>query len=159
MDKQILEKLIPDVVATDYDERFLEMSWNWLHDEEIRYLTMSPSLTREQQRAWFTELNERSDYLIWGIEMAGQPIGAFGIKKFDGQIGEYWGYIGEKSYWGKGIGNWMVAQAIERGRSLGATRLYLKVLQTNSRALQLYIKSGFTVQSTEDKVLWMEREI
>jgi RimJ/RimL family protein N-acetyltransferase len=159
MQNNTSNKKLSEIVAVPYDARFLEYSWNWLHNEEIRFLTMSPVITKEQQLAWFKSLNKRHDYLIWGIEVNKIPAGAFGIKNFDAVNGEYWGYIGEKSFWGKGIGNWMIGQAIARARELGTKRLYLKVLQANSRAVGLYTRHNFVTYLIENDILWMERAI
>lgn len=32
-----------------YNEDFLEKSWEWLNDEELKYLTMTPDFTRKDQ--------------------------------------------------------------------------------------------------------------
>ena len=32
-----------------FDEIFLEKSWHWLRDPEIKWLTMTPDFTREEQ--------------------------------------------------------------------------------------------------------------
>lgn len=147
----------PKVRAVAYDERFLNKSWEWLQNAEIRRLTMSPRFTKEQQRAWFARLGERSDYVIWGIEYDGKPVGAFGLKNINDGSAEYWGYIGEKELWGRGIGRWMVEQAVERGRERGVDNVYLKVSQENTRAINLYKRCGFEARKLEDDVVWMDR--
>jgi RimJ/RimL family protein N-acetyltransferase len=142
-----------------YDERFLEMSWIWLRDQEIKQLTMTPDFTKEQQLVWYAGLWNRKDYLIWGIELNGEPIGAFGIKNIDSGNGEYWGYIGRKELWGKGIGGWMVNNAILQAVEIGLCRLYLKVAVENKRAIKLYTKSGFIIKNTTEEVIYMEYRI
>ena len=91
-----------------YDEQFLEKSWQWLHDPEIKRLTMTPDFTREDQLRWFARLPEMTDYRIWGISCGGQPVGALGLKHILGDRAEYWGYIGERHYWGGGLGEEMM---------------------------------------------------
>jgi len=145
--------------AVPFDERFLERSSRWLRDEEIRHLTLTPLFTRDQQLAWYASLAERSDYLIWGIEYGGEPVGAFGLKGLDGMSGEYWGYIGNKAYWGRGIGQWMVYEAIRYARDQGLTRLYLKVAPYNARAIKLYLSAGFSIYKDNRVLVWMERRI
>jgi RimJ/RimL family protein N-acetyltransferase len=149
-------KTIHSLREVQYDERFLELSWIWLGDEEIRCLTMTPPFTKIQQRTWFDSLANRKDYLIWGIELDNLPIGAFGIKHIDNISGEYWGYIGEKKYWGQGIGHWMVKNAIAFAKDLGLQRLWLRVSLENTRAMKLYVKCGFMTVRNEDGVKWME---
>ena len=145
--------------AVSFDERFLEISWTWLNDEEIRRLTMTPVFTKEQQRVWFAGLRERTDYVIWGVEMDGKPIGAFGLKNLNDTTGEYWGYIGDKDHWGQGIGRWMVNDAIKRAGALGLKHLWLRVLSNNLRAIHLYLGCGYTMGACEADTVLMAREV
>src|SRR4051812_22960955 len=145
--------------AVPYDERFLEASWCWLQDEEIQRLTMTPAFDRDQQRSWFARLQGRTDYLIWGIELDGDPVGAFGIKSIRDDTGEYWGYIGEKGCWGRGIGKWMVDTAVARARELKLNRLTLRVSRENTRAIRLYLSQGFASHNQDGQVIWMERVV
>src|ERR1700722_14823624 len=87
-----------------FDEQFLEKSWEWLRDPDLKRLSMAPDFTREEQRQWFSGLAEKSDYLIWGLSCDGIPIGAAGLKHITKEAAEYWGYIGERHYWGIGLG-------------------------------------------------------
>jgi RimJ/RimL family protein N-acetyltransferase len=130
-----------------YDRRFLDKSWLWLHDAEVRRLTMTPFFTRAMQEHWFAGLADREDYRIWGAEVDGEPIGAFGIKNIEDGAGEYWGYIGEKRYWGRGIGGWMLATAEQHARDLGLRHLWLRVEPENERAIRLYRRHGFVASS------------
>jgi RimJ/RimL family protein N-acetyltransferase len=106
-------------VQVRYDERLLERSWAWLQDPEIKRLTDTPDFTRAAQRSWFESLAGRTDYFVWGIEVDGAPIGAFGIKHVTQDDAEYWGYLGERSHWGRGIGQWMLERACGEARSTG----------------------------------------
>jgi RimJ/RimL family protein N-acetyltransferase len=148
---------VPRAVA--FDERFLARSWEWLQDDELRDLIMSPLPTREGQAAWFEALPSRTDYRVWGIEVEGEPIGAFGIKHIHGSAGEYWGYIGEKEFWGRGIGGWMMEEALERAREIPLERLYLQVAEGNARAIALYRRNGYMVREHTAGVIRMEREV
>ena len=142
-----------------YDEIYRDRSWDWLQDAEIRDLTMTPVFTRDVQKAWFASLPEKTDYIIWGIAECGQPIGAFGLKNVTHQDAEYWGYIGERSHWGKGIGRWMVNQSLAEASRLGLTRIYLKVIIHNERAIRLYRAMGFSEAKREQALVWMERSV
>jgi RimJ/RimL family protein N-acetyltransferase len=95
-------------------------------------------------------LFNRKDYYIRGIQYNGIPIGAVGIKKIFNDSGEYWGYIGEKEYWGKGIGKLMLMQMVKDARTIFSLKnLYLKVLHVNERAIGLYKSLGFTIVSDD----------
>ena len=87
----------------EYNEIFLEKSWEWLNNKEIKYLTCTPDFTKEQQKKWFLSLKDKKDYFIKGVLYNDTPIGVVGLKNITNTNGEYWGYIGEKEYWNKGI--------------------------------------------------------
>ena len=110
-------------------------------------MTDTPAFTEEQQRNWFESLSGRSDYLIWGVVCDGRPIGACGLKHVTATDAEYWGYIGDKSFWGHGYGQSMVAFCLDKAHARGLQRVYLRVLSSNVRAQRLYQRMGFTVES------------
>ena len=138
------------VQQVPYDERFLDSSWQWLQDPEIRRLTDTPVFSRQQQREWFDGLGSRSDYSVWGVEVDGQPVGAFGIKNVKGGEAEYWGYLGERAQWGRGIGQWMLRQTLAEARERGLSQLVLRVVSENVRAQRAYERFGFKVTSESD---------
>lgn len=121
----------------------LECSYAWLNDPVIQKMVNSQPVTHASQREWFSSLHERTNLLIRGIHYLGNPIGVFGLKNIAEREGEYWGYIGNKSYWGQGIGKWMMTTAIHLAKEHGVEKIYLKVLSENSRALNLYLQFGF----------------
>ena len=133
-----------------YDERFLDCSWEWFQDPALGKLTDTAPFTREQQRAWFDGLPGRTDYAAWGVEDAGRPVGAFGLKHITAEDAEYWAYLGEASSRGRGIGQWMFRQIVAEGRARGLTRLTGLVLKTNERALRIDLQLGFYHVSEDD---------
>lgn len=145
----------------NYDSTYCDLSWNWLNDEEIKKLTMTSNFTQESQRNWFNSLAKRDDYLIWGIECDSKPIGAIGLKNIDynNHIAEYFGYIGEKAYWSKGIGKIMLDYISGQALEKRIDKIYLKVLKSNERAIKLYQKKGFIIyEISEENVIKMMRE-
>lgn len=138
---------------TRFDERFLGKSWEWLNDTEIKRLTMTPDFTQEAQARWFAGLPAKKDYLIWGLLCESTPIGVAGLKRITERDAEYWGYIGERDYWGAGLGKEIMRFVLARARELGLSELYLKVGVDNQRALALYTKTGFRLVSENDGVL------
>ncbi len=136
-----------------YDRRFLEKSWEWLNDPEIKTLTLTPDFTKEDQVNFYKTLSDRKNYWIRGLLEDDLPIGVMGLKNINTseRLAEYWGYIGEKEYWGKGIGKFLINQAFSKAKELKLTKLYLKVSHENIRAKNLYLKMGFQILSS-DKV-------
>ena len=148
-----------EVALCAFDTGFLEASWNWLQDEELRKLVDTQIITKEQQQNWFETLPQRTDYCIWGVLCGSEPVGVMGIKNIKNNIGEYWGYIGDKSYWGKGVASAMMKSAIAEGLSLQLKYLTLKVLRINQRAINLYQKHGFAETQADEIYLLMEKQI
>ncbi|AJJ47106.1 GNAT family N-acetyltransferase [Francisella tularensis subsp. novicida] len=142
----------------DYNVDFLDKSYYWLNDIEIKRLTMTPDFTKEDQYRFFKSLDARDDYILKGIEYNSEKIGAFGFKNIQGHTAEYFGYIGEKSFWGVGLGKILIWKMLVFAKKLGFKNLYLKVCVNNKRAINLYLKYGFILNKeyTSDKVLHME---
>jgi RimJ/RimL family protein N-acetyltransferase len=144
-----------------FDERFLEKSWFWLNDPIIKHHTMTPDFTREQQQHWFNALPTMRNYWIWGVAFHGEPIGAVGLKGIADGSAEYFGYIGERMLWGRGLGRRILAFAQQVAMERGLRHIRLKVHPTNEAALRLYKGGGFsfTGERGPDEVLWMSKAL
>jgi len=145
------------VQLVKYTTTFLEYSWKWLSDPEIKRLTNTPSFSKESQIEWYNSIQSKTDYLIWGLEYQNNPIGVCGLKKITLEDCEYWGYIGEKEYWGKGIGKTMMNILEEKAKKLNLHSIWLQVLKENARAIALYEKSGYKIENEEGKLIFMRK--
>lgn len=143
------------VKFVNYDLVYKELSWEWLNDDEIKYLTITPDFTKEQQDKWFVTLKNRTDYKVWGVSYAGYPVGVVGLKNINDVECEYFGYIGNKKYWGLGIGSEMVKFAKNIAKEMGEKKIYLRVLQDNVRAIRLYQNNDFKLDVVDNKVMLM----
>lgn len=139
----------------DYSIIYLEHSWRWLNDSEIKQLTNTPDFSKEDQLRFFYSLPNRTDYFIKGLEINMLPIGACGLKKITSLDAEYWGYIGEKEYWEKGLGKQIMHYLIEVAKEKCLKSIYLHVVESNIRAIKLYVKIGFEVENTIDGLVKM----
>ena len=126
-----------------FDNTYLNASYIWLTDPEINNLLGAGVISKDGQKKWFQSLDNRMDYMIWGVEYNNKPIGAVGIKNIESNKGEYFGYIGEKAFWGKGIGHDMVSFIMKQAKKRSLYELYLQVKSCNLRAIRLYEKMGF----------------
>ena len=147
------------VSLVPFDRTILERSFHWLNDPEIRFLTDTPVVTPEAQEAWFAGLPARDDYAVWGVLADGEPVGVCGIKHMDDGEGEYFGYIGEKAYWGRGVGRRMMVLTEGKARERGLSRLGLTVLNVNERALGLYGKCGYRCARSDEKYTYMSKPV
>ncbi len=140
---------------TKFNRKYLDLSWNWINDPELRDMISSKTITREEQLIWFNSIRKLSNYLIWGIETDGNPIGVCGLKNISKVDAEYWGYIGEKDYWGKGIGSVILEFLTAYACNKNLKSIYLYVTNTNGRAKKLYEKHGFSVEEIKEDIIKM----
>lgn len=147
------------VELVEYDREYLDLSWKWLNDKEIKSSTMTPDITRKEQLNWFSTLKNKSDYIIFGIKYNGKKIGAAGLKNITENSAEYWGYIGEKKYWGRKIGDIVIDNIIEIAKNYEIKKLWLKVKKDNERATRLYKSKGFKEKSIDKDIIIMDMNI
>jgi RimJ/RimL family protein N-acetyltransferase len=89
----------------------------------------------------------------------GQKIGAAGLKKIKDRSAEYFVYIGDKDYWGKGLGGQIMSQVLDKALDLGLSHIYLNVVAENQRAIRSYEKAGFSRTGEKDGQVQMSRSI
>jgi RimJ/RimL family protein N-acetyltransferase len=149
-----------NVRLVPYSRYYLDCSWQWLNDPEIKRLTLTPDFSREDQDRFFASLPTRADYRIWGLELEGTgPIGAAGLKNLNGNIAEYWGYIGSKAHWGRGLGRQLLTLVENEAIFLGLEKLALRVARFNVRAIGLYRNNGYVETGANDEVIFMEKDL
>ena len=141
----------------EYDRGFLDMSWIWLNDKQLKYLTMTPEFSREEQQAFFKNLPKRKDYFIKGVTYKEIPIGACGLKNIAGDQAELWLYIGDKEYWGKGLGEKIMLLLEREAVNLNVRKIYLKVLEENKAAIGLYKKLSYIDAKFNGNHILMEK--
>lgn len=141
-----------------FDEIYLQKSWCWLNDKEIKKLTNTPDFTRQQQRIFFDSL-PRHDYRVWGMEFNSIPIGVVGLKKITISNAEYFGYIGEKEFWGKGIFSKILQLIKVEANALGIDFIYLNVCSDNQQAFRAYQREGFVVSGHNGNMIEMTMRI
>lgn len=143
----------------EYTISYLNLSWIWLNDPEIKMLTNTPNFTLEEQKIWFENLKSKTDYRIFGVSADKKPIGVCGIKNISLTDCEYWGYIGEKAYWGKGIGKIIIAEMEQLAQKMGLTSIWLKVIAQNERAQLLYTKMLYVEERRDENMLYMRKKL
>jgi RimJ/RimL family protein N-acetyltransferase len=148
-----------DLELVDYDIQTLEKSFEWLNDPEMKLLTETPDINKEAQLAWFKNLPNRSNYIVKSITADTIPIGVSGLKNINKTTkdAEFFGYIGDKNFWGKGIGKWMLNEIELLARLNGLTRIYLNVLFVNFRAVNLYFNQGYKIYKVTHNSYLMEK--
>jgi RimJ/RimL family protein N-acetyltransferase len=148
------------IFLVPFDRSFLDRSWDWLRDPEIKKLTMAPDFNREDQLAFFAGLPRRADYKIWGVVAGAQPIGAAGIKRISGESGEAFLYIGDKAWWGRGAGLEILRLCEAKAQELGLRELRMEAAPGNERSVRAFAKAGFVAEAHgEDQMVRMRKQL
>lgn len=147
------------IEIVQYDQLILNLSWKWLNDPEIKRLTNTPAFTKSSQLEWFSSLPEKKNYFIRGVLYNSIPVGVCGLKVITLKDAEYWGYIGEKQYWGKGIGSSVLMRMESHAIDLSLQSIWLKVLVDNINAIRFYSKNGYQVESINEAVQIMRKRL
>ena len=128
--------------------RFVE----WLNDPEVsRGLSLIVPLSTGQEETWFDNLkNTPKEEHPLGIEVqtpnGWMLIGNLSLMDVDwrNRLAEVGIFIGEKRYWNQGYGrDAMVLMLRHAFFNLGLNRIFLRVFETNPRAVHSYEKAGF----------------
>lgn len=124
----------------------------WLNDPEvIRGLLLTVPLSFTQEQAWFDGLRSRpTEEHPLGIEIETSEgwslIGNIGLNRIEWKerSAEVGIFIGDKRYWSQGFGRQtMVLMLRHAFNNLGLNRVFLRVHETNPRAIHSYEKAGF----------------
>jgi RimJ/RimL family protein N-acetyltransferase len=68
-------------------------------------------------------------------------------------------HIGEKAYWNQGFGTKAILLLMKHGfKNLNLHRLWLRVFETNQRAIRSYEKAGFTLEGKYREAKYLEGE-
>jgi len=85
----------------------------------------------------------------WLIETANRVVGHINLCRMTKSKAELQIVIGEKEYWGKGIGKKAIELVLENGKNLSYKEIYVEVRPENLRARKLYKSAGFIEQGTK----------
>ncbi|ANQ47983.1 GNAT family N-acetyltransferase [Flammeovirga sp. MY04] len=140
--------------------------YQWLNDEEvIKYsLSLFQKLNSKQEiQKWFNTVIDDRVNLNKGIYIKGTNnfIGYAGISNISttNKSGEYYIFIGDKDYWGKGYGTATTTEIIKIGfTELGLNRIMLTVSEPNTGGLKAYQKAGFKLEGRLRQAAYRDHE-
>jgi diamine N-acetyltransferase len=124
----------------------------WLNDEDVTAgLMVYLPLSLVDEDNWFesmlkTPAEEHSLVIEVFREDAWAPVGSCGFHAIDHRLrsGEVAIFIGDKSCWDQGYGAETMRLLIRHGfDTLNLNRIYLRVYETNTRAIRSYERAGF----------------
>jgi RimJ/RimL family protein N-acetyltransferase len=125
----------------------------WINDPDVRRgLSIDTPLSLPQEEKWF-ENNLQSPIEVQPLAIEAQYdedwqlIGNIGLMDLDwhARSAEIGIFIGEKHYWDQGFGKEAMELMLEHSFvTYNLHRIFLRVYDTNSRAIRCYEKIGFT---------------
>lgn len=130
-------------------EADIAQSWKWRNDPEIWLFTgkaPSKAITYEDELSWFREI-QTTKRKCFAIMVEEEFVGICYLNQFDDQLGwELSLFIGEKQYWGTGVGRECVRSLIEIHNNNHKNEiLYLKVRHNHTAAQKIYFENGFKI--------------
>ncbi|MGO9622792.1 MAG: GNAT family N-acetyltransferase [Desulfobaccales bacterium] len=136
-----------NLILRPLERKDLDRSRAWVNDMEIgtALLRILP-VTEIEQEKWFEEICKQSNKMVWAIDYNNNHIGNVGLYKIDflHRRAEAWGYIGDKSLRGRGLGKEAFSLLLHYGfNSLDLNKIYLHVGRENQVAIAMYQSLGF----------------
>jgi RimJ/RimL family protein N-acetyltransferase len=142
-----------------------DVSFNWRNDPEVWVTTgrkWNNVVTAEMERDWIQRSLLDSSVKRMAICVSDEDIYVGNVQVTDLRNGSgiFHIFIGDKKYWGAGIGTRATELMIEYCRKqLCLTELRLFVLRTNVNALKIYKRHGFTEVNEQDGKIEMKLNI
>lgn len=124
----------------------------WLNNPEVRAgLSLYLPLSLAEEEQWFENMlklpnDERPLVIEAQLGDNWKPIGNCGYHNLEwrNRVAEVGIVIGEKSYWNQGYGSEAMSLLLQHGfNTLNLNRIFLRVYETNKRAIHTYEKAGF----------------
>jgi diamine N-acetyltransferase len=137
------------------------ISYSWRNDPKVWiYTGFKPThfISPEAETAWLKEQLAKPNQARFAIcvKELNTYIGNVQLLDIKDGCAELHLFIGNKLFWGKGIGYQATVQMISYGfRNLQLDRIYLKVHPANISALSIYEKAGFVITGKENDLICM----
>jgi len=140
-----------DIKLRDLDLNDAQDRYYWMIDSEVtRFLNVPdkmPPFSLQETEDWIKSCISRSNgYLQKAITASDIHIGWIDLKNFDlnNKQAELGIAIGNKEYWGKGIGKSAIKLMLKIGfEELNLNKIWLRVDYDNEGAIKCYSKIGF----------------
>ncbi len=134
---------------SDVNETYL----SWLHDTEVMQGIATSGYTMENLREYVSARIDNPAVAFFAVcdSETGTHIGNVKLDFHDekAHVSELGLLIGNKAYWGKGIGYEACKLAMSYGfGTMGLRKIYLAVYENNPNAKKLYEKLGFQLEGT-----------
>lgn len=151
-----------EVKIRPLEEKDAYTSVKWRNIPEIwKYTANSPKkkITIEDELNWIRKVSADPKSKRFAILAEGVYVGNIYLTDIDKYKGEYHVFIGERSYWGKGIAKQASKQIIDYARNeLKLKKVELGVSEENVGAIKLYESLGFKSYGKDKDFIRMKIE-
>jgi N-acetylglutamate synthase-like GNAT family acetyltransferase len=142
-----------------FGEEHLETLREWKNANR-QYFLFQETISPEQQLSWYRTFIQNPLQQIFVCEMDGKLVACVGFRTQDRKSAEMFNLmIGENSFFGKGFGRSLYQFCVGKLKSMGFDRVFFKVMRTNLRAKESYVKWGFSFYDQDKDCDFMEMKI
>lgn len=132
----------------------------WRNDSDVFKYTINTYnhiITIESELEWIKRVIVNTDEYRCAIIADDKYVGNIYLTNICNNSAEYHIFIGEKSYWGKGVAQKASIEIMRYGfEHLNLKKIALEVHQQNNTAIRLYEKLGFVVVEEKSNFITME---
>ena len=136
------------------------ISWRWRNDPSVWELTGGRPdrfITPEIETEWIKKAIRNQDQKRYAILADSVYVGNVQLTDIKDESGEFHIFIGDKSYWGKGIAIAATALMLKCAfEEYKLQKVHLWVNKKNYSAIKVYEKCGFRLVGEDDVGLKME---
>lgn len=156
-----------NIILRPVEDRDSQLVYKWFNDEEVvrGLVDVRAQMSLREAYDWCERAARRSDKSIkWMIEIKDKPdiaVGFTGLYNIDftNRNAESAILIGDRSYWGRGIGYESLKLEIDFSfRYLGLELIYAFILQSNKASIKLYEKLGFEKEGVLKKRIYRDNK-
>lgn len=142
---------ISDTLRLHKYDGIYDFAFDWYQDEETVYLVdgVRKKYSHETLKCMYEYLDKQGELYFIEVLDGGKfkPIGDVTFWQYDMPI-----VIGDKAYRGKGIAKQVINALIQRGKSLGYTKLYVnEIYEFNAASRKCFESMGFEACDMTEK--------
>ncbi|MDQ6467865.1 GNAT family protein [Exiguobacterium acetylicum] len=145
------------------DSKYENIVLKWVNDPEIKEMigTLYPVSDVEHKKWFNTKQIDPLNKTFIISNMNDDILGLIGLTNTNliNRNAELFIYIGEKQYWGKGLGLSAVNTLCDFAfKNMNLYKVYLNVFEYNSNAIKTYIKAGFKTEGVFQEHIYKNGE-
>lgn len=141
------------VVIRPLEEHDAEISYKWRNDAEVwKHTGSRPNIeiTREIELQWIQKAIADESCRRFAIICDDNYVGNVQLTSITSTSAEFHIFIGEKSFWGKGLAKQATYQILHYAKEeLKLNNVFLSVKKDNISAVQAYLRTSFKISSEE----------